>query len=70
MANQNSEARNPIFWCLVAVVIGGILAAWGWDKNESTIEARTHGAVAMIIVGIALLLGGLVGWQLFGNKKS
>lgn len=69
MANQNSETRNPIFWCLVAVAIGAVLAVIGWDKNESTIPERTHGAVTMIVIGCTLLVGGLLGWQLFGNRK-
>lgn len=70
MTNSNSESRNPIFWCLVAIVIGAVLAAWGWDKNESTIAERTHGAVGMIVTGCLLLAGGIGGWFIFGNNKK
>jgi hypothetical protein len=67
---NNSELKNPIFWCTVAFFLGIGLAAWGWDKNESTIAARTHGAVAMIIVGCVLTAGGLIGWFTIGNKRQ
>lgn len=65
----NSELKNPVLWSAVAFVGGTILAAWGWDKNESTIAARTHGAVAMIIVGCVLAAAGLIGFFTAGNRK-
>jgi hypothetical protein len=46
-----------------------IIAAWGWDKNESTIAARTHGAVAMIVVGCAMIVVGAIGMYSASNKK-
>lgn len=68
--SSNSELKNPVLWSAIAFVGGLILAAWGWDKNESTIAARTHGAVAMIIVGCVLVAAGLIGFFTVGNRRS
>lgn len=67
---SNSELKNPVFWAVICFFIGLGLAAWGWDKNESTIPARTHGAIAMIVVGCAVALLGLIGFFTVGNKKQ
>ncbi len=67
---SNSELKNPVFWSAIAFVGGLILAAWGWDKNESTIGARTHGAVAMIVVGCVLAAAGLIGFFTVGNRRE
>ena len=49
-------------WYLVAagMLVGIILIGWGWDKNESTIPERTHGAVTMIITGAAMFLASFI----------
>lgn len=71
MANEKkSELKNPIFWCAIAFILGMALAGWGWDKNESTIAARTVGALPMIIVGCVMIAGGLIGFFTFGNRRS
>lgn len=67
---MSSETKNPVFWCVVLFVLGMALAAWGWDKNESTIAERTHGAVPMIVFGCLMILAGLIGFFTVGNKKS
>lgn len=67
---SNSELKNPVFWCVISFFVGIGLAARGWDKNESTIAARTHGAVPMIIVGCVLIAVGLIGFFTIGNKRS
>ncbi len=67
---SNSELKNPVFWAVICFFAGLGLAAWGGDKNESTIAARTHGGVPMIIVGCVLAAGGLIGFFAMGNKKS
>lgn len=64
------ELKNPVFWGFVSFLGGMILGAWGWDKNESTIPERTHGAVTMIIVGVAMILAGLVTFYVVSNRKS
>lgn len=69
MARFN-EFKNPLFWAAVAFIGGLALAAWGWDKNESTIAARTHGAVTMIITGCVLAVAGLAYFFTGGNKRG
>lgn len=66
MAN---EKNNPIFWSVIAFAAGLGLAAWGWDKNESTLPTRTVGAVPMIVIGCALIVGGAIGMFTYGNSK-
>lgn len=53
-----------------AFVIGMGLAGWGWDKNESTIPARTVGAVPMIVIGCIMIIGGIIGFFTAGSKKQ
>jgi uncharacterized membrane protein len=65
-----TELKNPATLSLLSFAIGMVIAAWGWDKNESTIAARTHGAVAMIVVGCIMIVTGLIGFFTIGNKKS
>lgn len=66
---MGNQFKNPIFWCVVLFIGGMALAAWGWDKNESTIAARTVGAVPMIIGGCVSIALGLLGFFTLGNKK-
>jgi hypothetical protein len=67
---RTSEFRNPLFWAAAAFIGGLVLAAWGWDKNDSTIAARTHGSVAMIVTGCVLAVAGLIYFFTGGNRKS
>lgn len=60
-----------INWTAVFVGLfaaGMVIGAWGWDKYESTIEARTHGSVAMIAGGCVMIVVGLVG--MFSSDKK
>jgi uncharacterized membrane protein YidH (DUF202 family) len=68
MTNQK-KTNIPLVICIIGFVLGMIIAAWGWDKNESTIAARTHGAVAMIVVGCAMIVVGAIGMYSASNKK-
>lgn len=69
MSNEK-KTNIPLLICVISFVLGMIIAGWGWDKNESTIEARTHGAVAMIVIGCVMIAGGLIGMKAIGGKKS
>lgn len=41
-------------------LLGGmIVGAIGWDKYDSTVAARTQGSVLLIIIGVAMIIGGL-----------
>jgi hypothetical protein len=66
---MTNQKKNPIFWSAIAFLGGIILAAWGWDKNESTIPSRTVGAIPMIVVGVTAIVGGLIGFFKFGSRK-
>lgn len=67
----NEKKTNPVLLIsIIAFVLGMAIGAWGWDKNESTIPERTHGAVAMIWAGGAMIVGGLLGMYLVGGKTK
>lgn len=59
--------KNPIFLCLVAVVLGIILFIVGQYRNDAIGNYR--GAGFLQWTGGILALGGLLGWQFFGNRK-
>lgn len=61
--------KNPIFWGFIGLLGGMIIAAWGWNKNESTIPENTHGAVALIVTGCIMIAGGLIIFFTASNKK-
>jgi nitrate reductase gamma subunit len=65
-----TELKNPTFWAVLSFALGMVIAAWGWDKNESTIEARTHGAVLMIVVGGIMILAGAAGMWAVSNRNK
>lgn len=64
------ELKNPVFWGFVSFLGGMIVAGWGWDKNESTIPERTHGAVAMIVIGCVMIVAGTAIFIIQSNRKK
>ncbi len=59
MSNKNFESRNPIFWGLVAVVLG----------VDCSGPNCWHGSGFLIVSGITLVVGGIASWFLFGSRK-
>ena len=43
-----------------SLLLGMIIGAIGWIKNESTIAADTKGAITLIVSGVTMIIGGLV----------
>lgn len=68
--SKNSELRNKWLYVAIAMVLGIVLIGWGWDKNESTIPARTHGAVLMIVTGVILFIGAFIALAAGTKGKS
>lgn len=67
---SNGKKTNPaILVCAILFLFGMILAGWGWDKNESTIAERTHGAVPMIVIGCIMIVTGLFGFFTVKGKR-
>lgn len=69
MTNKNSETRNPIFWGLIAVVLGTALWIWGAIRVDCSGPNCWHGSGFLIVSGITLVLGGIASWFLFGSRK-
>lgn len=68
--STQKKTNVPLLICVISFALGLALAAWGWDKNESTIPERTHGAVAMIVVGCISAGAGLIGMAVIGGKRK
>jgi LPXTG-motif cell wall-anchored protein len=68
--NAKNESKNPIFYGLIAVVLGIVLIIWGWDKYESTSAIRAQGSTAMMVAGGLSLLAGLTIWFTYNKKKK
>lgn len=63
MANQNSELRNPLFWCLIAFLLGVGLGVWGWIKEDCQGGAGCwHGSGFLKWAGGILIVVALFGW--------
>jgi len=67
---MTNQSKNPIFWSAVALVAGIGIGIWGWDKHESTIASRTTGSVPMMVIAGLLILGGIIGFFTYGNRKG
>jgi hypothetical protein len=61
--------KNPIFWAVVLFLGGWIVGAAGWIKNESTVASATHGAVLLIVIGVAMIIAGGIMFFTVGNRK-
>lgn len=68
--NWSVEKKNPMFYFVMSFFLGMVIGGWGWDRNESTIIARTHGAVPMMIVGSIMIAVGAVGMFVYKGKKG
>ncbi len=64
------ELKNPIFYFALSFLLGMVIGGWGWDKNESTILARTEGGVLMMIVGSVMISVGLIGFFTYKSKPK
>lgn len=65
---MKKQLKNPIFWCLVAVLVGIVLLIKGVYRNDAI--GNYKGAGAMLWTGGILLAAGLIGWQVLGKGKK
>lgn len=71
MANEKSELRNPLFWGLIAVVLGIALGIWGWSKGDCNSSPDCfHGSGFLKWTGGILIAAGLGIWAIFGSRKE
>jgi hypothetical protein len=69
MSNQNSELRNPIFWCFIILLVGIGLGVWGMIKGDCIGTNCWIGSGFLKWAGGILVAAGLIGWQIIGNQK-
>lgn len=52
------------------LLLGGMITgAIGWIKHDSTKAAATQGSVFLIVLGVAMIAGGLLTLKLNSGKK-
>lgn len=67
---MTNQFKNKWFYVALALVLGLVIAGWGWDKYESTIAARTKGSVFMIVTGLVMFFGALAMLIAGSNRKG
>lgn len=67
---MTNQFKNKWFYVALALVLGLVIAGWGWDKYESTIAARTKGPVFMIVTGLVMFFGALAMLIAGSNRKG
>jgi hypothetical protein len=65
---MTNQSKNPIFICLLLVLLGVGLFIWGQYRNDAI--GNYHGAGFLIWAGGLLAAAGLFGWFAFGNRKK
>lgn len=63
MAN---EKNNPIFWSVLAFIVGIGVGIWGLVKEDSD---NYVGSGALLVIAVILIVGGIIGMFYFGGKK-
>lgn len=69
MANQNSELKNPLFWCVIMIFVGIGLGVWGWIKVDCIGPNCWKGSGFLMWAGGILIGLALLGFFTIGNKK-
>jgi hypothetical protein len=70
MASLKKESKNPIFWGLVAIVVGAALLIWGAVKADCGGPGCWAGSGFLKWTGGILIAAGLVCWALLSNKPK
>lgn len=68
--NQNSELKNPIFWCLIILLVGIGLGVWGIIKGDCIGPNCWVGSGFLKWTGGILCIAGIGGFFGFGNRRS
>lgn len=66
---MSNQLKNPIFWGLIAVLLGGGLLIWGAIKGDCSGPNCWVGSGFLKWAGSILLAGGIIGWFAFGNNR-
>jgi hypothetical protein len=69
MANLKSESKNPIFICLIILLLGIGLGVWGINKGDCIGTNCWVGSGFLKWAGGLLCIVGLAGWAIFGSGK-
>lgn len=63
MAN---ETKNPIFWSVLAFIVGIGIGIWGLIKEDSD---NYVGSGTLLVIAVILIIVGIIGMFAFGGKK-
>jgi hypothetical protein len=70
MSNLKSESKNPIFICLIMLLIGAGLGVWGWIKSDCIGTNCWEGSGFLMWIGGILIVVAIAGWAIFGGGKE
>lgn len=70
MSSLKTESKNPIFWGLVAVLLGAGLLIWGAIKGDCIGANCWVGSGFLKWAGGILIAAGLGGWAFFGGGNT
>ena len=70
MANQNSEIRNPIFWCFIVLLTGIGLGVWGMIKQDCIGPNCWVGSGFLEWAAGIMIVAALIGFFTFSGRKS
>lgn len=65
---MTNQFKNPVFWCLISVLVGIGLGVLGLIRNDAI--GNYKGAGFLEWSGGILLLAGLIGWQVLGGSSK
>ncbi|MHA4844402.1 hypothetical protein ACX0G7_09570 [Flavitalea antarctica] len=68
--NKDVEKKNPIFYSVLAFVLGIAGTIAGWQMWESTIKSHADAAGFILFPGLILLAAGAIAMFAFGYKRK
>jgi hypothetical protein len=68
---MSNQKKNPVFICLIILLLGVALGVWGWIKGDCNSSPECFvGSGFLKWTGGILIVAGLAGWALLSNRPK